>query len=178
MREKTSGSWRSIHRSLRRDELLIDAVSGLGEKGLLVDPGAAPRPRAAPRVALLDARPQQSPCVSSRTTAGSIPVTPTAATSAGESPLRASVRARFRRRWPTIAPDPPRPSRHVESAKRRPRGEAERRSGTDQDADRRGRTDVEAENERHGGSVTDSRQRWRSRMTMRGAVTSTWPRRP
>ena len=47
---------------LAGDELLIDAVAGLGEKGLLVDLG----PKlvdlgAAARVALLNARPQQAP---------------------------------------------------------------------------------------------------------------------
>ena len=44
------------------DELLIDPVAGLGEKRLLVDLGAQLLDlRAAARVALLDAGPQQAP---------------------------------------------------------------------------------------------------------------------
>ena len=72
------------------DELLVDAVAGLGEKGLLVDLGAQLLDLgAAARVALLDARPEQAPGASSSTTAGSMPVTPTAAISAGDDAARA-----------------------------------------------------------------------------------------
>ena len=47
---------------LGRDELLIDSVAGLGEKGFLVDLGAKLLDfRAAARIALLDAGPEQAP---------------------------------------------------------------------------------------------------------------------
>ena len=103
---------------LRRDKLLIDSVAGLGEKRLFVDLGAKLLDfRAAARVALLDAGPQQAPGRiekhhsrqhSCHADSGDV--------GCGDSGSRAGARARFRRRCSTIARDPPPPSRHGPSA--------------------------------------------------------------
>ena len=103
---------------LRRDELLIDSVAGLGEKGLLVDLGAKLVDfRAAARIALLDAGPEQATGIveedDRRQHAGHAD-----GGDVGRQRRRscARARARSRRRCSTIAPGLPPPSRHGRSA--------------------------------------------------------------
>ena len=138
---------------LRGDELLIDPVAGLGEKGLLVDLGAKLLDfRAAARVALLDAGPQQAPGGIEQDDGGQ---------HAGHAD-RGDVGRRDAARAQKLAHDladvaPPllgillRPADMVRAQGDRARGEGEglvRRA--DEDADGRGRADVEAENAGHG----------------------------
>ena len=81
-----------------------------------------------------------------------MPVTPTAGDVAAGDAARPAARGRSRRRCATIAPGPPRPSRDARRSRvDGPRGDGAGcgRLGVDQDADRRGRADVEAESERH-----------------------------
>ena len=135
------------------DELLIDAIAGLGEKGLLVDLGAKLVDfRAAARVALLDAGPQQAPGLVEEDDGGQ---------HAGHAD-RGDVGWRDAARAHKLAHDfadvaPPllriflRPTNVIRAQGDRPRGERKgliRRA--DEDADGRGRADVEAENAGHG----------------------------
>ncbi len=102
----------------RRDELLIDSVAGLGEKGLLVDLGAKLLDfRAAARIALLDAGPEQAAGIveedDRRQHAGHA--------DRGDVGRRDAARAQklahdFADVCSTIARDLPRPSRHGPSA--------------------------------------------------------------
>ena len=82
---------------LGRDELLVDAVAGFGEERRLVDLGRELLDfRAAAPVALLDAGPQHARRDRAGRRAGSMPVTPTAAMSAAETPLVAQQLAQDR----------------------------------------------------------------------------------
>ncbi len=176
------------------DKLLVDPVAGLGEKGHLVDLGAQLLDlRAAARVALLDAGPQQATGTVKKDDGGQ---------HAGHAD-RGDVGRRDAARAQKLAHDfadvaPPllgiflRPADMVRAQRDGARGERERLvRRADEDADGRGRADVEAENAGHGkhchtrvsgypdsrliATALDSRFRGND---MLGALTSVSPRRP
>ena len=131
------------------DELLIDAVAGLGEKRLLVDLGAKLLDfRAAARVALLNARPAAG---ARRSRAARPP-----ATCRSRRPRRcrrrdAACAQKLAHDFADVAPPLLgillRPADMVGAQRDRARGEGERLvRRADEDADGRGRADVEAEN--------------------------------
>ena len=142
------------------DELLIDSVAGLGEKGVLVDLG----PKlgdfgAATRVALLNARTQQAPGGieqdHGRQHAGNA--------DGGDIRRRSAARAHeFAHDLADVRPPLLRvflrPADMVRAQGDRPRGEGERLIGrADEDPDRRGGADVEAENAAHALSYPQRR---------------------
>ena len=155
---KAAGSCRAQPHQLRPDQLLAVAGARQREESLLRHAAAkALELLDRPGVVLLDAAAEQAARrASSSTTAGSMPVTPTPAIVAGGEPRGQHGSGRWRRRCATIPRDPPPPSSAGRNgawpAGSRPR--ARRRSIVDHHADRRGRADVEPEQERQGQSLS------------------------